>query len=112
MRVRITVIATGFDKPFQESASGKRAPTGRPQEHAPEPQPEPQAARGYDASDVSPIFSGDRPQRERSYLDDIPSYEPKPQPRQERVYQDRPYEEQPQPRRGFTPDVPSFLRRK
>jgi len=110
--VRITVIATGFDKPFQESASGKRAPTGRPQEHAPEPQPEPQAARGYDASDVSPIFSGDRPQRERSYLDDIPSYEPKPQPRQERVYQDRPYEEQPQPRRGFTPDVPSFLRRK
>ncbi len=114
--VRITVIATGFDKPFQDSAQGRRTP-GRTQERAPEPQPQPepqQTARGYDASDVSPIFSGDRTQRERSYLDDIPSYEPKPQPqpRQERVYQDRPYEDQQQPRRGFTPDVPNFLRRK
>ena len=114
--VRITVIATGFDKPFQDSATGRRAPAGRTQERAPEPQPEPQQpSRGYDASDVSPIFSGDRPQRERSYLDDIPSYEPKPQPQsqpRERVYQDRPYEDQQQPRRGFTPDVPNFLRRK
>ena len=37
----------------------------------------------------------------------------KPQPRQqERVYQDKPYEDRGQPRRGFTPDVPNFLRRK
>ncbi len=118
--VRITVIATGFEKtPFPGANANRRAP-GRAPERAPEPQPEPQPApqqqpssRGYDASDVSPIFSGDRPQRERSYLDDMPSYEPKPQPRpQERVYQDRPNEDRGQPRRGFTPDVPNFLRRK
>ena len=116
--VRITVIATGFEKtPFP--AGGNRRAPGRTPERAPEPQqePEPQpqqhASRSYDASDVSPIFSGDRSQRERSYLDDVPAYEPKPQPRpQERVYQDRPSEDRGQPRRGFTPDVPNFLRRK
>jgi cell division protein FtsZ len=126
--VRITVIATGFDKtPIPPSNPGRRGGMpNRAPERAPEPQPEPQPApqqpvsRSYDAADVSPIFSGDR-QRERSYLDDMPSYEPKPQPRQqqqqqqqpqERVYQDKPYEDRGQPRRGFTPDVPNFLRRK
>ncbi len=121
--VRITVIATGFEKqPFLGGSANRRP--GRTPERAPEPEPEPQPApqstsRGYDASDVSPIFSGDRPQRDRSYLDDIPSYDPKPQPRQpqqqqpqERVYQDKPYEDRGQPRRSFTPDVPNFLRRK
>lgn len=118
--VHITVIATGFDKtPIPPVNPNRRGGIpGRAPESQPEPQPAPQqqpAPRGYDASDVSPIFSGDR-QRERSYLDDMPSYEPKPQPRQqqpqERVYQDKPYEDRGQPRRGFTPDVPNFLRRK
>ena len=126
--VRITVIATGFEKqPFPGVANNRRQQSRGPErmpERQPEPEPQPQpqqhATRGYDAADVSPIFSGDRPQRERSYLDDMPSYEPKPQPRpqqqppqlQERVYQDRPSEDRGQPRRGFTPDVPNFLRRK
>lgn len=122
--VRITVIATGFEKqPFQSAPQQKRVP-GRGYERVPEPEPqlEPQpqqASRSYNAADVNPIFSGDRPQRERSYLDDMPAYEPKPrqpqqpqQPPQERVYQDKPYEDRGQPRRGFTPDVPNFLRRK
>jgi len=120
--VHITVIATGFDKtPIPPVNPNRRGGIpGRAPESQPEPQPAPQqqpAPRGYDAADVSPIFSGDR-QRERSYLDDMPSYEPKPQPRQqpqqpqERVYQDKPYEDRGQPRRGFTPDVPNFLRRK
>ncbi len=113
--VRITVIATGFEKqPFPSGGANRR--TGREAEPEPEAQSAPQSAtRGYDASEVSPIFSGDRPQRDRSYLDDIPSYDPKPQPRQqpqERVYQDRPYEDRGQSRRSFTPDVPNFLRRK
>jgi cell division protein FtsZ len=104
--VRITVIATGFEaQPFPSAAPSARVePEPSQQEAAP--------ARGYDASEVSPIFSGDRPQRDRSYLDDMPSYDPKPQ-RQERVYQDAPHEEdRGQQRRGFAPDVPSFLRRK
>ena len=124
--VRITVIATGFEKqPFPGAGNNNRRQPSRGPERMPERQPEPQqepqsqqhTSRGYDAADVSPIFSGERPQRERSYLDDMPSYEPKPQPRpqpqpQERVYQDRPSEDRGQPRRGFTPDVPNFLRRK
>jgi len=72
---------------------------------------------------VSPIFGGERREPRRSYLDDQggftfrqPQYEeeePEQPARPERVYQDDPFEsDRNQPRRGFSPDVPSFLRRK
>ncbi len=130
--VHITVIATGFEKtPFgdAQSAAGagaaRREAAPRQEEtlHVEEPAPRPSAAARYaNSPEVTPIFGERRGERrvERSYLDEEDygrqnNYEPQPapQPREERVYQDRSFEEeQPQQRRGFSPDVPSFLRRK
>ena len=75
-----------------------------------------------DPAEVSPIFNE---RRERSYLSDqgerrdFDSFrdqqqESRPaQQREDRVYRDNPFEEERnQQRRGFAPDVPSFLRRK
>ena len=148
--VRITVIATGFEKePFPTAEA--------PQPVAAEPAPEPPKAqqpaqeerprettrdtrdRYYDAQpqsgvQVPPIFNRRPASRDGyGYRDEQPSYrdggysrEPQPgrfhyddrdnyQPprRNERVYQDDGYgEDRAQPRRGFTPDVPSFLKRR
>ncbi|MGI6237212.1 MAG: cell division protein FtsZ [Candidatus Excrementavichristensenella sp.] len=119
--VRITVIATGFEKtPFatlEPKAEAKAAAA------AEEPARQPAPFRFDSPADVSPIFGGERREPRRSYLDDQggftfrqPQYEeeePEQPARPERVYQDDPFEsDRNQPRRGFSPDVPSFLRRK
>ena len=51
--------------------------------------------------------------RERVRESDEP-YQPerRPQPRRPRVYQDDYQENRTQSRRGFTPDVPSFMKKK
>ncbi|MEG0935934.1 MAG: cell division protein FtsZ [Clostridia bacterium] len=138
--VHITVIATGFEKtpfgsPVKDAAKGKQAKAASAEpdsEYAQQGQPQqaqqPQSRHAYDADEVSPIFGGERPQpTRRSYLDDASGftfrnpqqggYEPEPvqeAPRsRERVYQDSDFEEErAQPRRSFSPDVPSFLKRK
>ena len=123
--VHITVIATGFEKtPF--GAPEKKE--DKPQEQAQQPQAQPQRPAPIhvnDPAEVSPIFGGERREPRRSYLDDQgdftfrqpASYEqtgaPQAERPRERVYQDDAYEEEKsQPRRGFSPDVPSFLKRK
>jgi cell division protein FtsZ len=107
--VRITVIATGFEAP-----APKEEPKPAPKKPEAEPAPQEEAPRqtrarllSDDEAEVPPIFDRRqaRPAREEdAYANDRPA-----QPRQ-RVYQD---EERPaRQRRGFTPDVPSFLRKK
>ena len=77
------------------------------------------ATRTYEEEEpVSPIFERRTrpaaPVRERVRESDEP-YQPerRPQPRRPRVYQDD-YQEngRTQSRRGFTPDVPSFMKKK
>ena len=125
--VHITVIATGFEKtPF--GTPEKKEEKAQPQAAV---QPEqtqrerPAPIHVSDPAEVSPIFGGERREPRRSYLDDQggftfrqpSSYEPQSAPRperpRERVYQDDAFEEEKsQPRRSFSPDVPSFLKRK
>ena len=122
--VHITVIATGFEKtPF----GAPEAKEDKPQAQAQQPlQPErPAPIHVNDPAEVSPIFGGERREPRRSYLDDqgdfnfrqSAPYEQTGAPQvarpRERVYQDDAFEEEKsQPRRGFSPDVPSFLKRK
>ena len=118
--VRITVIATGFEKapfPPKGGATTKAAPAVEPAietEEAPR-----QRTRLFteDESEISPIFERRQaaPQRpaapvEEAAEDDDLAFAPR-QPRRQRVYQDDAEESRPQSRRGFTPDVPSFLKR-
>lgn len=132
--VHITVIATGFEKvPF--------APPAKEQPAQPEQPPrrmgdgadvspifsgeQRQARRSYldDASNFT--FRSNPPRYEEENARDPqyqpqpqyqgePQYQPQPQPQpRERVYQDRSFEEEREPqRRGFSPDVPNFLKRK
>ncbi len=102
--VRITVIATGFEKtPFAEEKP-KAAPA--PAEEADLDEPAPR--RRYDEEEISPIFERrNRPAqpRERRYDDDA-------RPRRQRTYADDSPENRTQARRGFTPDVPSFMKKR
>ena len=120
--VKITVIATGFEKvPF--AAAAKKPVRERTimddmdeEEYASIRRE--RAARSYEEEEVSPIFERrQRPQqRERRYEDPDREYsaeqphEPRrPRPR---VYSDDAPEARTQNRRGFTPDVPSFMKKK
>ena len=114
--VKITVIATGFEKPsFSETL---KPSIGENREEDGEPARSPRPSR-YDEEQVSPIFErrarSERPPREGSDT----GYEQREQRRAERqqtrrprVYQDEGPEPRSQNRRGFTPDVPSFMKRK
>ena len=116
--VKITVIATGFEKtPF----AGVRPSVSRDAEPTDEPAPaqEARSSRFTEEEPVSPIFER-RPSRNRESAD--AGYESRPsrpagtqqQRRAPRVYQEDGVSEPPrtQNRRGFTPDVPSFMRKK
>ncbi len=114
--VRITVIATGFEKPAEPRKS-TIVPSFADEEEEPAPAPRP--ASRYEEEPVSPIFER-RPARsgERSRDGADPGYAREPrrpaqQPRRpSRVYQEEGPEPRSQSRRGFTPDVPSFMRKK
>ena len=131
--VKITVIATGFEKtPFvaqrpaaaataQPAAAAPAAPIyEEPAEEAVEERPA-RPQRAYEDEEISPIFErrpvrqgGSAPVRERVRESDEPYQPERRQPqRRPRVYQDD-YQEnnRTQTRRGFSPDVPSFMRRK
>ncbi len=117
--VKITVIATGFEKPsFTETV--KAAPLGDSL-GADEGEPaRPARSSRYEEEQVSPIFErrarSERAPREGSDT----GYEQREQrraeraqaPRRPRVYQEDGQEPRGQSRRGFTPDVPSFMKRK
>ena len=115
--VKITVIATGFEKPAF-NASRTASSIGENKElNLDEEQPEraPRASR-YEEESVSPIF--ERRPRERSR--EVDGYEQREQRRAERAQapRRRVYQEDGQEaprgreRRGFTPDVPSFMKKK
>ncbi len=118
--VKITVIATGFEKPAF-NASRTASSIGENKElNLDDEQPErPARASRYEEEPVSPIF--ERRPRERAPRDrDLDGYEQREQRRAERAQapRRRVYQEdgqdapRPQGRRGFTPDVPSFMKKK
>ncbi len=126
--VKITVIATGFEKtPFtaQKAAPASGTP-GYEQRAAESPAQEedvrerPAPSRAYDEDEpVSPIFQR-RPRsasasRDRVRESDEPYQTDRrsaPSQRRPRVYQDDYQESRTQSRRGFTPDVPSFMKKR
>ena len=118
--VKITVIATGFEKPAF-SASRTASSIGENKELDVDEPAEPRAPRAsrYEEEPVSPIF--ERRPRERAPRDrDLDGYEQREQRRSERAQapRRRVYQEDGQEaprsreRRGFTPDVPSFMKKK
>ena len=116
--VKITVIATGFEKPsFTDTL---KPSIGDAREEEAEPARAPRPSR-YDEEQVSPIFERRaRTERERPPRESADTgYEQREQRRAERqqtrrprVYQDEGQEPRNQTRRGFTPDVPSFMKKK
>ena len=124
--VRITVIATGFDKDKKEAApAAKAAPDADSAAYA-APAAKPAAAeqaaparrervviQDLDSDpEVSPIFERRAPRRSTAAPVDEETEYRRPQ-RRERVYQDNDFDDEPaQSRRGMAPDVPSFLRRR
>ena len=125
--VRITVIATGFEKeapkPVEKPAPVVPAPAKEDAPADEEAAPRRERSRVFsdDESEISPIFERRqnasqrpaRPARERtSGNDDDLEFSPRSsQQRRQRVYQDDAGETRTQSRRGFTPDVPSFLKK-
>ena len=118
--VKITVIATGFEKP-SFSASRTASSIGENKELDVDEPAEPRAPRAsrYEEEPVSPIF--ERRPRERAPRErDVDGYEQREQRRSERaqaprrrVYQEDGQEPpRGQNRRGFVPDVPSFMKKK
>ena len=120
--VRITVIATGFEKPaFNEGrkpgASASTLLDDDEPEAEPIEQPQPRASR-YDDEPVSPIFERRSSRTDRRDAD--PGYPRErrttgtqvPRRSSSRVYQEEGQESRSQSRRGFAPDVPSFMRKK
>ena len=98
--VKITVIATGFEKtPFAVDKQAKAEP--EVVEEAPR-------RRAYDEEEVSPIFERRKPAQRDRVIDE----DPIPRPRRSRVYSDDSPESRTQARRGFTPDVPSFMKKR
>ena len=114
--VKITVIATGFEKPsFTDTLKPSIADT---REEEAEPARAPRPSR-YDEEQVSPIFErrarSERPAREpmdTGYEQREQRRAERQQTRRPRVYQDEGPEPRSQNRRGFTPDVPSFMKKK
>ena len=114
--VKITVIATGFEKTPFVADKKKNVSSFLDSEVEEEPRRE-RPARNYEEAEVSPIFERkQRPaNRERRYEEADKSYtesEGEARPRRNRVYSDDSPETRTQARRGFTPDVPSFMKRK
>ncbi len=115
--VKITVIATGFEKTPFAADKKKNTSAFLDNEEEVEPRRE-RPARSFDDAEVSPIFERkQRPaNRERRYEDPDREYnaagEGEPRPRRSRVYSDDSPESRTQARRGFTPDVPNFMKRK
>ena len=116
--VKITVIATGFEKPSFTDTLKSSASLGEDKPEGDEPV-RPSRASRYEEEEVSPIFErrarSERPAREGSDT----GYEQREQRRAERqqtrrprVYQEDGQEARPQSRRGFAPDVPSFMKKK
>ena len=119
--VRITVIATGFEKtPFTTAKATFTGLKSESDEDA--PAREARAPRYSDDEPVSPIFERrtrpvervrDRDQADAGYREEQPARRaPQQQPRRPRVYQEDGQEPRTQARRGFTPDVPSFMKKK
>ena len=115
--VKITVIATGFEKtPFTATKASKPEAQPEPEEAPAEPRPR----RTFTEEEpVSPIFERrarpERPVRESSDT----GYEQREArrantnvPPRRRVYQEDGQEPRTQSRRGFAPDVPSFMKKK
>ncbi|NLF26535.1 MAG: cell division protein FtsZ, partial [Clostridiales bacterium] len=114
--VRITVIATGFErnpfpaKPAEREPAVEEAPPRRER-----------VVELHDEADapVSPIFERrpqpprDRPPQRPERRDDPRDRRPPqpPPPKRPRVYQDGEHDDN-RTRRGFIPDTPSFLKRK
>ena len=124
--VRITVIATGFDKDKKEAAPAAKAapsvdsaayaaPAAKPAaaEQAAPARRERVVIQDLDSDpEVSPIFERRAPRRSTAAPVDEETEYRRPQ-RRERVYQDNDFDDEPaQSRRGMAPDVPSFLRRR
>ena len=116
--VKITVIATGFEKtPFAPVKPKTRSLTDDAAQEEEEAPRRERPARSFDDEEVSPIFERrNRPaQRERRYEEPDREYardKEEPRPRRTRVYSDDSAESRTQARRGFTPDVPSFMKKK
>ncbi len=111
--VKITVIATGFEKtPF---AVDKKAATKAVDVEEEEPRRE-RPSRSFEDEEVSPIFERRQrtsPPRERRYEEPDREYAGEQnRPRRTRVYSDDSPESRTQSRRGFTPDVPSFMKKR
>ena len=121
--VRITVIATGFEKeapkPIEKPVPApvvEEKPAEFSREVVRRDRPR---AYNDDESEISPIFErrqapAQRPPREprqRNNDDDLEFSPRSSQQRRQRVYQDDAGESHAQSRRGFTPDVPSFLKK-
>ncbi len=113
-QVKITVIATGFEKtPFAEEKKTEQPSeekTVQAEAETTEPRRERPVRTYEEEKPVSPIFESRRP---RLASDDGYTSERRTQqqPRRTRSYQDD-YQERQPARRGFTPDVPSFMRKK
>ena len=115
--VKITVIATGFEKaPFSGVRPSVSRDTDIGLEAEAPAQEAPRASRFTEEEPVSPIFDR-RSTRSRDTADanyDSRQRSSGQQRRAPRVYQEDGVSEPPrtQNRRGFTPDVPSFMRKK
>ena len=122
--VKITVIATGFEKtpvaPPKPTTSTSTASSVSYEPKDEEPEEDSRPSRSFEDEPVSPIFerrqrpSTTTPVRERVRESDEP-YQPERRTqsqRRQRVYQDDYQESRTQSRRGFTPDVPSFMKKK
>lgn len=117
--VKITVIATGFEKPsFSASRTASSIGENKDLDEEAPVERAPRASR-YEEEPISPIF--ERRPRERAPRDrDADGYEQREQRRAERaqaprrrVYQEDGQEPpRGQNRRGFVPDVPSFMKKK
>lgn len=118
-QVKITVIATGFEKtPFAEEKPEQPAEerVAQSEPETAEPRRERPVRTYEEERPVSPIFESRRPRPTNTRESD--DYQPErrtqqPQRRSRPSYQDDYQETSRQPaRRGFTPDVPSFMRKK
>ncbi|MBQ8507926.1 MAG: cell division protein FtsZ [Clostridia bacterium] len=117
--VKITVIATGFEKtPFVADKKPAREVKSFMDDEPEMPRRERVAPRNFEDEEVSPIFERRRPApapaRERRYEEPDREYaEERPErARRQRVYSDDSPDSRTQNRRGFTPDVPSFMKKK
>ncbi len=123
--VRITVIATGFEKTPFPAASKRRDSEAAAEEPAEafqeKPAEKPAPSASGNGPEIPPLFTDMRSersstaQREERFVPERPARQ-SAQPRKDRPFiTDEEFEAErpPQPqRRGFTSDIPSFLRRR